>query len=107
MLIGDAAHPTLPFLAQGANLALEDAWVLADCLSAHPVSGALPLFQARRQARAMRTIEAANANARNYHLANPLVRAAAHTALRAGSLIAPRAALNRFAWLYDHDVTST
>ena len=29
VILGDAAHPTLPFLAQGANLALEDAWVLA------------------------------------------------------------------------------
>ncbi|MCB1409143.1 MAG: FAD-dependent monooxygenase, partial [Rhodobacteraceae bacterium] len=26
-ILGDAAHPTLPFLAQGANMALEDAWV--------------------------------------------------------------------------------
>lgn len=34
VILGDAAHPTLPFLAQGANMALEDAWVLAHCLSA-------------------------------------------------------------------------
>ena len=31
-LLGDAAHPTLPFMAQGASMALEDAWVLADAL---------------------------------------------------------------------------
>jgi salicylate hydroxylase len=31
-ILGDAAHPTLPFLAQGANMALEDAWVLAVAL---------------------------------------------------------------------------
>ena len=32
-ILGDAAHPTLPFLAQGANMALEDAWVLAHSLA--------------------------------------------------------------------------
>ena len=31
-IMGDAAHPTLPFLAQGAIMAIEDAWVLAACL---------------------------------------------------------------------------
>jgi salicylate hydroxylase len=31
-ILGDAAHPTLPFLAQGACMALEDAWVLAASL---------------------------------------------------------------------------
>ena len=51
-LVGDAAHPTLPFLAQGANLALEDAWALADCLRwpAGPVA-----YQPRRRARAARS----------------------------------------------------
>ena len=34
-ILGDAAHPTLPFLAQGASMGLEDAWVLADALAAH------------------------------------------------------------------------
>jgi len=32
-LMGDAAHPMLPFLAQGAAMAVEDAWVLADVIS--------------------------------------------------------------------------
>ena len=35
-ILGDAAHPTLPFLAQGANLALEDAYVLAASLDGAP-----------------------------------------------------------------------
>ena len=38
-LLGDAAHPTLPFLAQGANMALEDAVIVARCLDAFPVAG--------------------------------------------------------------------
>ena len=32
--IGDAAHPTLPFLAQGGNMAIEDGMILARCLAA-------------------------------------------------------------------------
>ena len=35
-LLGDAAHPTLPFLAQGANMAIEDAMILARCLARRP-----------------------------------------------------------------------
>jgi salicylate hydroxylase len=103
-LIGDAAHPTLPFLAQGANLALEDAWALAECLADMPLEQALPAYQMRRHARVARVIAAANANARNYHLSGPL-RVAAHAALRLGGKLAPRAAVDKFAWLYDHDVT--
>lgn len=104
-ILGDAAHPTLPFLAQGANMALEDAWVLADCLSAHPIPQALTLYQSRRHARVTRVIDAATANARNYHLRNPLIRTAAHTALRIGGTLLPKVPLNQFKWLYDHDVT--
>ena len=103
-LIGDAAHPTLPFLAQGANLALEDAWVLADCLTNLPLDQALPAYQARRHGRVTRVIDAATANARNYHLRGPK-RTAAHAALRLGGKMAPRGVINKFSWLYDHDVT--
>ncbi len=104
-ILGDAAHPTLPFLAQGANMALEDAWVLADCLAAHPIPDALALYQTRRKPRVTRVIDAATANARNYHLRNPVIRSVAHTALRLGGALLPDAPLNRFKWLYDHDVT--
>lgn len=103
-LIGDAAHPTLPFLAQGANLALEDAWVLADCLANMPLDQALPAYQLRRRARVVRAIDAATANARNYHLRGPK-RMAAHMLLRTGGKLAPRALVDKFGWLYDHDVT--
>ena len=36
VLLGDACHPMLPFLAQGAAMAIEDAWALGACLSAEP-----------------------------------------------------------------------
>lgn len=104
-LVGDAAHPTLPFLAQGANLALEDAWVLADCLASLSQEDAFVAYQSRRRARAVRVIEAANGNARNYHLRNPAIRTAAHMALRLGGVVAPAKMLGRFDWIYRHDVT--
>lgn len=105
-ILGDAAHPTLPFLAQGANMALEDAWVLAELLAARgPGETALSAYRALRAERCARIVAAANANARNYHLSSPL-RDLAHLALRIGSRIAPAAPLKRFDWLYGHDVTA-
>ncbi|MCA0043612.1 FAD-dependent monooxygenase [Celeribacter litoreus] len=104
-LLGDAAHPTLPFLAQGAVMALEDAWVLADCLGKLPLDQALPAYQMCRRPRVTRVIEAANANARNYHLSGPK-RFLGHTALRLAGQLAPKQAVEKFAWLYDYDVTA-
>jgi salicylate hydroxylase len=103
-ILGDAAHPTLPFLAQGANMALEDAWVLADSLARAAPEVALPAYQARREARVRRIVEAANANARNYHLSG-LKRDIAHAGLRLVNRLAPGRMLDRFDWVYSHDVT--
>jgi salicylate hydroxylase len=43
-LIGDAAHPTLPFLAQGAHMALEDAVAIARCLDRFDIPEALTSY---------------------------------------------------------------
>lgn len=105
-LLGDAAHPTLPFLAQGASMALEDAWVLAECLSrAADPAAALAEYQQRRAGRCRRIVEAANRNARAYHLSG-VSRTLAHAGLRAAGLLAPSRLLHRFDWLYGHDVTA-
>ena len=105
-ILGDAAHPTLPFLAQGACMAIEDAWVLAACLDADPDQPrALARYQALRRDRCTRIVAAATANARNYHLSGPR-RLAGHTALRLANRLAPRAVFERFAWVYDHDPTA-
>ncbi len=104
-ILGDAAHPTLPFLAQGASMGLEDAWVLADALAAHDTWAAgLAAYQAARAARCARIVDAASRNARAYHLRG-VTRAVAHTGLRLGGWLAPDMALRRFDWLYGHDVT--
>jgi salicylate hydroxylase len=107
-LVGDAAHPTLPFLAQGANMAFEDAWVLADALDAAgwDLDCGLAAYQSRRRDRVSRVIEAANGNARKYHLRNPVVRRVAHLGLGLAGRIAPQHMLGQFDWLYKHDVTT-
>lgn len=105
-LIGDAAHPTLPFLAQGANMALEDAWVMADSIArADTLDAGLAAYQAARAPRTARIVEAANASARAYHLSGP-TRSLAHAGLRLGGMFAPNLALKRYDWIYRHDVTA-
>jgi salicylate hydroxylase len=105
-ILGDAAHPTLPFLAQGANMALEDAWSLAAALEAGggDRAAALAAWQGARAPRVRRIVEAANRNARAYHLRGPM-RGVAHLGLRLGGAFAPGLALSRFDWLYGYDVT--
>ncbi|KQI68484.1 monooxygenase [Loktanella sp. 3ANDIMAR09] len=102
VLVGDAAHPTLPFLAQGANLALEDAVVLARCVARHGIADGLPRYQALRAERVTRAIAAADANAINYHLSGVRQRVA-HLGLAALGRVAPGAFINRLDWLYGYD----
>ena len=104
-ILGDAAHPTLPFLAQGASMGLEDAWVLAQSLASHDTpAAALAAYQGARKPRCTRIVAAANANARAYHLSG-LPRMIGHTGLRLLGRLSPGTMLSRFDWLYDHDVT--
>jgi len=104
-LVGDAAHPTLPFLAQGANLAVEDAFVLARMVAERGVADGLPAYAAARRPRVVRAIAAANGNAVNYHLRG-LRRGVSHQVLRGIGTVAPGAFMRRLAWLYDYDVTA-
>ncbi|MDJ1159405.1 FAD-dependent monooxygenase [Chelatococcus sp. SYSU_G07232] len=97
-LLGDAAHPVLPFLAQGGALAIEDASVLARELAARPgdVPAALALYEAARRPRAQRVQEGARSNARAYHLAWPLSMARDAVIRRLG----PEGMVARYDWLY-------
>ncbi len=105
-ILGDAAHPTLPFMAQGANLALEDAFVMARCLDDDPsVHFGLKAYQAERRSRVNRAIEAANRNAVNYHLTG-IKRRVAHAGLRTMAQLTPNLFLGRYDWLYNYDVTA-
>jgi salicylate hydroxylase len=97
-LMGDAAHPMLPFIAQGAAMAIEDAFVLAGALARWPddPTGALRDYERRRQPRTARVQRAARRNDLVYHLGRPaaFVRDAALAALGGRRLLA------QYDWIY-------
>jgi 2-polyprenyl-6-methoxyphenol hydroxylase-like FAD-dependent oxidoreductase len=68
-LLGDSAHPTLPYLAQGAAMAIEDGAVLTRALStADTIPSALQLYQRNRIDRAARIVTQSSANRELFHL---------------------------------------
>jgi len=74
-LLGDAAHSMLPFLAQGAVMAIEDGFVLARALAKYPVEEALQHYESARRDRTRRTVEGSAANMHRFHnraLADPV-----------------------------------
>lgn len=105
-LLGDACHPMLPYLAQGATMALEDAWVLAAEMDvAESPERGLLAYEARRAPRAERVQRASARNGWMFHL-RPGMREAAHLGLRAASAFAPGMLMGQFDWLYGADVVS-
>ncbi|MBK1658807.1 3-hydroxybenzoate 6-monooxygenase [Paracraurococcus ruber] len=98
-LLGDAAHPMLQYLAQGANMALEDAVCLADQLRVHAgdVAAAFAAYEALRVLRTGRVQTMARVFGEIYHAGG--VRAELRDAWLAGR--DPEAAREGMAWLYD------
>ena len=97
-LLGDAAHPMLPYLAQGAAMAIEDAAVLAQRLAdaRDDPAGAMRRYERQRRGRAARAQRAARRNGIVYQLGGPgaFLRTLALTAIGGERLLA------RYDWLY-------
>jgi salicylate hydroxylase len=102
-LLGDAVHAMLPFAAQGAGMAIEDAAVLAKCLaegatdSAAGIAAALKHYAELRRWRVARVQGAARQQGRIYHLWGPAALAR-DLAIRA---MGPQAMLARQDWIYE------
>ncbi len=102
-LLGDAAHAMLPFAAQGAGMAIEDAAVLAKCLgedageSAAGIPAALKRYARLRRSRVARVQRAARRAGQIYHLAGP-VAYARDLVIKA---MGPKRMLARQDWIYD------
>jgi 2-polyprenyl-6-methoxyphenol hydroxylase-like FAD-dependent oxidoreductase len=97
-LLGDAAHPMLPYLAQGAAMAIEDAWVLARALAERrdDAPAALRNYERERHGRTARVQHAAHRTGTVYHLGGgaALLRRLVLAAMGGQRLIA------RYDWIY-------
>lgn len=101
VLIGDAAHPMLPSFAQGAVQALEDAYILAECLTL----GNLDDFNILRKPRVERVQKASRANMRHYHY-GPIGRFAFYNGAWILDKLAKNTLIYKLDWLYGYDVRS-
>lgn len=105
-LLGDACHSTLPFLAQGAVMALEDGVVLARALAAHrgdPQKG-MQRYQALRMERTSRIVTGSAANAARFH--NPLLADAVEAGRYVDREWNEESVRQRYEWLFNYDATS-
>ncbi len=106
-LLGDASHAMLPFAAQGAGMAIEDAAVLAKCVgrfgaSTTPASivEALAAFGHQRRTRITRVHRTARQSGKIYHLRGPMALARDLTI----GLLGGKRLLERQNWIYDWSV---
>jgi salicylate hydroxylase len=90
-LLGDACHPTLPFMAQGAAMAIEDAAVLARCLIAEAaVADALLRYETLRKKRTAGIQLGSRRNAKVFHMRGLKAWARNRAASKAGSGVTDR-----------------
>jgi 3-hydroxybenzoate 6-monooxygenase len=107
-LLGDAAHPTTQYLAQGACMALEDAVTLGEALrvtqgpAGHDWTAALDLYQRSRVARTARIVLSAREMGRIYH-AKGVERLVRNDLWRGRS---PERFYDAMEWLYGWNVTN-
>ena len=103
-LLGDACHSTLPFLAQGAVMAIEDGFILARALAAHgDVAVALERYEGARRERTTRMVEGAAANTKRFH--NPELAHAEGARAYVEREWNEARVKERYEWLFTYDVT--
>ncbi|WP_376094248.1 FAD-dependent monooxygenase [Roseomonas sp. CCTCC AB2023176] len=97
-LLGDAAHPTLPYMAQGSAMAVEDAAVLARALDQEEsVPAALRLYQRNRVDRTSRVVNESTANRALFHMEDMAALRAAFAKRDISG--------ERNTWLFSYDAT--
>jgi salicylate hydroxylase len=105
-LLGDACHPTLPFLGQGAVMAIEDAYIVAACLakySGEPVQ-ALARYEEIRKDRTATVVRKSHENRR--HAFSPALAEAGALASEVALYWQQRHVKERLDWLYQYDATA-
>ena len=107
-LLGDSAHPMLPYLGQGACMAVEDGFVLADCLAkgGEDLTGALRAYERARMPRTTRAQLGSRHRAKQNHLASPFARLRRDLRMAYASRFGQDKSPIQAEWLYDYDVAA-
>ena len=105
-LLGDACHPTLPFLAQGAVMALEDGLVLGRAMDAYrnDVGSALLKYENARRERTNRMVRGSAENTKRFH--NPLLNDPAEAEKYVDREWTEEKIRDRYEWLFTYDATT-
>lgn len=105
-LLGDACHPTLPFLAQGAMMAIEDGIVLARCLESQPhdPGQAFQRYESVRIGRTSLIVVRSAENARRFH--NPALAHVDGAADYVNREWTEQKVRQRYDWLFEYDASS-
>ena len=107
-LLGDACHPMLPFLAQGAVMAIEDAWVLSRQLkAANGLPAALKAYEAERKPRTSKVQIGARRQMGLYHKRSAIEQLATYAPMWLAANLAPTVVHTRNDWLYSFDPTQS
>ncbi|MGA7918581.1 MAG: FAD-dependent monooxygenase [Candidatus Acidiferrales bacterium] len=106
-LLGDAAHPMLPFLSQGAAMAIEDGYVLGAVLAenADPAL-ALKRYEALRLPRTSRVQLESRKRGETYHISSPLRRLYRDALYRLRQMVNPQTTGIQADWVYSYDAIS-
>jgi 2-polyprenyl-6-methoxyphenol hydroxylase-like FAD-dependent oxidoreductase len=105
-LLGDACHPMLPFMAQGACMAIEDAWVVATWIDElQDAEAAFIAYETERSKRTGRVQLAARANAKRFHKGQALSQLSTYGPMWIAAKMAPDLLNKPFDWIYQHNVT--
>jgi salicylate hydroxylase len=107
-LLGDSAHPMLPYLAQGAAQAIEDGYVLAEALAHHrgDAAEALQVYEAARLPRTARIQRHARERGKINNTTSVFQRFKRDLGYRLKRLIKPNEHTYKIEWIYGHDVTA-
>ena len=104
-LLGDACHPTLPFLGQGAVMAIEDAYVLARCLEADAdAASALVRYEQARRERATRLVLQSSQQSKRIH--DPVLGDAEKAVGYIEANWDPEKVKGRYDWIFDYDAAT-